>query len=107
MNYSCFIIKIISQPIYRFFENTILNVELIAKFPKIGSKSRVDYFKVLIWGNLTDEIMKYYKINDYLIIEGYIHLNQEIFELNNSIKSNQLQISIKKIYPFLIKNKVQ
>jgi single-stranded DNA-binding protein len=102
MNYSCFIIKIVSQPTHNFFENSISSVQFVAKFPKIRNKSKIDYFNISIWGNLADDIIKYYKISDYLIIEGYISLFKEIYP----IKNNQVQISVKKIYPFLLNNKM-
>ena len=49
---------------------------------------------LLIWGNLGQDIIKYYKINDYLLIEGFISLRKKRFDNNQQIK-----ISVTKIYP--------
>ena len=49
---------------------------------------------LLIWGNLGQDVIKYYKINDYLLIEGFISLRKKRFDNNQQIK-----ISVTKIYP--------
>jgi single-stranded DNA-binding protein len=107
MNYSCFIIKIISDPIQSYFEENISLVEIIGKFPQIRNKRRVEHFRISVWGNLADDVMKYYQINDYIIIEGYISLNLDFFETDNLAKNNQVAISVRKIYPFLLNNRMK
>jgi hypothetical protein len=86
MNYSCFIIKILSNPIQSYFEDNISLVEILGKFPQIRNKRTIEYFRISIWGNLADDVIKYYQINDYLIIEGYISVNQNLFEMDNFAK---------------------
>jgi single-stranded DNA-binding protein len=107
MNYSCFIIKIISDPIQSYFEENISLVEILGKFPQIRNKRTMEHFRISIWGNLADDVMKYYQINDYIIIEGYISLNLDLFEMDNLAKKNQVAISVRKIYPFLLKNQIK
>ena len=41
--------------------------------------------------------MKYYKINDSIVIEGYISVRN-----NGTTKNKQIEISVFKIYPFLL-----
>jgi single-stranded DNA-binding protein len=107
MNYSCFIIKILSNPIQSYFEDNISLVEILGKFPQIRNKRTIEYFRISIWGNLADDVIKYYQINDYLIIEGYISVNQNLFEMDNFAKNNQVEISVRKIYPFLLNNRMK
>jgi len=107
MNYTCFIIKIISDPIQSYFEDNSSLVEIIGKFPQIRNKRTIDYFRISIWGNLADDVMKYYQINDYIIIEGYMFLNRDLFEIDNSVKNSQIEISVRKIYPFLLNNRIK
>lgn len=99
MNYTCFIVKIISQPTLNQFENNISLVELMVKFAPVRKTKTIDTFRVLIWGNLADDIIKYYQINDYIMIEGYIRNFVEPGQ------SDQVEISARKIYPFLLKTK--
>ena len=45
--------------------------------------------------------MKYYKVNDYVLIEGFISFRKKEFETNQ-----QIEISVSKIYP-LSRNKIK
>jgi single-stranded DNA-binding protein len=98
MNYSCFIAKIINEPISSQFDDNISLVELIVKFPTIRKTKTINTFRVLVWGNLADDIVKYYRVNDYIIIEGYVR------NFSEPGVADQVEISARKIYPFLLKN---
>jgi hypothetical protein len=37
-----------------------------------------------LWGNLARDVATYYKINDYILIEGYLSLRDARFEFNSS-----------------------
>jgi single-stranded DNA-binding protein len=105
MNYSSFIVKIIKKPEQRSFKNNISLTELVVQFAQIRKKKSKDTFRISVWGNLANDVMKYYKINDYILIEGYISIRNPIFndsELNpRKFKNNkQIEVSVLKIYPF-------
>ena len=54
------------------------------------------------WGNLARDVSSYYKINDYILIEGYIALpNKQNVNSNNQM-SKKVEITVLKIYPFLL-----
>ena len=99
MNYTCFIVKIVNQPIFSRFDGDISLVELTVKFSSIRKTKMVDTFRILVWGTLAEETMKYYHKNDYIIVEGYIRNFSEPGEME------QVEISARKIYPFLLKTK--
>lgn len=100
MNYTCFIVKILNQPILNQFEDNISLVELIVKFATVRKTKTIDTFRVSVWGNLAEDIIKYYRINDYIMIEGYIRNFLEPGEMD------QVEISARKIYPFLLKTRI-
>lgn len=100
MNYSSFIVKIIEKPIQRYFNEDISVVEMLVKFSQFQEKKPNKTFRIFIWGNLGIDILKYYRINDYIIIEGYISLYHHFSESNFSSLNSQVQISARKIYPF-------
>ena len=102
MNYSSFIVKISEKPSQRSLKDDILLTELIVKFPQIRNQKILKTIKVFIWGNLGDDILRYLKKNDYLLIEGYIFLYQIRSPSQDILLSgeNQIQISARKIYPF-------
>ena len=96
MNYSNFIVKVIKGPKQKFFKKNILLKELHVQFPSTRTKNKkvLNTMDLLIWGNLGQDVIKYYKINDYLLIEGFISLRKKRFDNNQQIK-----ISVTKIYP--------
>lgn len=98
MNYSCFIVKIVNEPISSQFKNNISLVEMLVKFSTVRKVNTIETLRVLIWGNLAEDIIKYYQVNDYIIIEGYVRNFSE-----TGIK-DQVEVSVKKVYPFLLKN---
>jgi len=55
---------------------------------------------IVAWGNLGDDIIKYYRKGDYVIVEGVLNTiknNQSIVDVKSEITS--LQLTILKIYP--------
>jgi len=98
MNYSSFIVKIIEDPIHSQFKDNISLVEMCVKFSVVRKTKTIEYFRVLVWGNLAEDIIKYYNKNDYIIVEGYLR------NISEPGMKNQVKISAKKVYPFLLKN---
>jgi len=104
MNYVSFIVKIIGKPEQSFFEDEISVTEVLVKLCQIG-KNKVEIpLRLSIWGNLAYEVKQYYQINDYIIIEGYISLRESISDRYQIPNDKQVEISVFKIYPFLLKN---
>lgn len=100
MNYSSFIVKIIEQPIQQYFKEDILMIEMLVKFSQFKEQKPKKTFRIFIWGDLGNDVLKYYRINDYIIIEGYISLTNSFQENNFSSLNSQITISVRKIYPF-------
>lgn len=94
MNYSNFIVKIIQKPKQSFLKNNISLTELFVQFPSVRTRNYKDTFAISIWGNLGDDIMKYYEVNDHILIEGFISIRKE--NVNNK---QQIEVSVYKIYP--------
>nr|UYC31358.1 hypothetical protein [Odontella aurita var. minima] len=104
MNYVNFIVKIIEKPKQSFFENNICITEVLVKLCQTKNNKLEIPLQLSIWGNLGYDIMQYYQINDYIIIEGYISLHENKSN-NYKIKNNKhIEVSVFKIYPFLLKS---
>lgn len=102
MNYSSFIIRLIQKPQQILLKNEVLVVEAFAKFVPARKKKSIEIFKISIWGKLAKDLIKYYKLHDYFIIEGYISLREENLDNHSNIsKDNKVEISIFKFYPFI------
>ena len=92
------IVKIIENPRRRIFSENNIMVEFRAELPQIRNKTIV---KLVFWGNLGSEILNYYKINDYIMVEGYLFSHsKEAYHLIKK-KSKEVQIVVLKVYPFL------
>ena len=103
MNYSSFICKIVTNPKHTLFENNISLTEFVAQFSRVRNRDCIDTFNIMVWGKLSYDILKSYKINDYIIVEGYISLRSINLDytLDNSYKhKKQVEITAFKVYPF-------
>ena len=103
MNHSVFIVKIIKNPEQSFFKDGTSLTEFPVQLSQIRKNNIEIILQVSVWGKLSSDIMTYYKINDYIIIEGYISLR-----INNDIdfstlQNKQIEISALKIYPLFLK----
>lgn len=95
MNHGIFIVKIIEKSV-----NLTYNSELVLKipiqFPQIKSKVFKRHLNLILWGTFREDFLKYYKIKDYLLIEGIItsthYQNQE----------DEINLIAKRVYPFLL-----
>ena len=105
MNYSIFIVKIIQSPEQSFFEDDTSVTEVLVKFPQFLNRNFSDIFQISVWGNLAHDVAKYYDVNDYLIIEGYISLRDNHSDNFGTKKDKQLEFTVAKLYPFLLNNK--
>ena len=102
MNYATLLIKIITKPEQNFFDNDITATEFIGKFYQYR-KNYYTLCKISVWGNLAYDLVRYYQVNDYLIVEGYLVLKDSILEELN-IKTN-IEIIACKVYPFALTKK--
>ena len=98
-NYVGSIVKILENPSQTVFNNTISVTKFRVQFPQFRNTRIVN---LIFWGNLASDITKYYRINDYILIEGYLSLNnQGCFSVMNK-NSKKVEITVLKIYPFLL-----
>ena len=102
MNYASFLVKIIEKPIIK--RNTSVT-KMVVQIPRLKYDGESTIMQVFIWGPLADSIAQYYRLNDYIIIEGYLFIcrNSLNFRFNNdSTNPFGVEISACKIYPFAL-----
>ena len=105
MNYTHFIIKMVTKPEQSSFKKGILVTEFIGKFyqfrkRKIASIDRL--CKISIWGKAGSNFIKHYKKNDYVIVEGILSLRKS--EFGNLNLTTDIDISVYKFYPLPLKS---
>lgn len=101
MNYVNFIVKILEKPKQTVFNNEICVTRFIAESSKIENQKMETMFNIAVWGKYSDDISKYFFVDDYIIIEGYISLSNIPLSDKNSFVNKQIEISAFKVYPFL------
>lgn len=84
MNYLITVVKIIHID-YRLYYNARNKVYWLEFYGKLPTQSVI--VKIIIWGNYLKDIIAYYTLKDYIIIEGHIsiHLNKKLNQ-NEGIK---------------------
>ena len=100
MNYIESIVKILESPKYKKIGKNTYITEFRAQLPQIRQRSKI--VRLVIWGKLALDTIDYYEINDYILIEGYLFLEET--SDSNSLKQNLKKVKIKilKVYPFLL-----
>ena len=98
-NYISGIIKILESPKQKILKNNIRVTTFRAQIPQFRNTRIVT---LTFWGNLARDVTTYYKINDYLIIEGYLSLRDKKNSQAMISKSKKIEITVLKVYPFLL-----
>ena len=94
-NYISGIVKILENPIETIYNENVSITQFRVQLPQIRNNIIIN---LVFWGKLSQDIATYYKINDYIIIEGYLSLREKK-KLQNS---KTVEITVLKIYPFLL-----
>lgn len=93
------IVKILEAPKQKIFNQNIPVTQFRAQFPQVRNTLIVN---LTFWGNLARDVANYYKVNDYILIEGYLSLrDKQTFNLTLQM-SKKVEITVLKVYPFLL-----
>lgn len=93
-NYIGCIVKILEIPRQTLVQKNIVTTKFRVQLPQIRNQSTT-IAKLTFWGNLARDVLEYYKVNDYIIIEGYLSIAKRK-------KSKKVEITVLKAYPFLL-----
>ena len=93
------IVKILESPKNRTLKNKISITKFRAQLPQIRETRVVE---IIVWGNLANDVAKYYNRNDYLLVEGYISLNKVQQLKSNRKILKRARLTVIKAYPFLL-----
>ena len=101
MNYIGALVKILETPKQKFINSNTFVIKFRVQLPQIRKIRTVE---LVFWGNLAQSVLDYYRVNDYILIEGYISFREE----NNPSKNKKnkplkkVTITVLKVYPFLL-----
>ena len=102
LNYIVGIAKILEVPSSIQLISNDLSLYFIrfrVQFSSIKNNDSYQIVNLIVWGDLAYEIISYYKVNDYILIEGHV-----FFDLIDSENyyDKLIQIKIIKIIPFFL-----
>jgi hypothetical protein len=98
-NYFSGIVKVLEDP-KEYYTNkqtpfTQFRVE-------VSQKRKSSIASLLVWGNLGRDIKKFYKVNDYILIEGYSSIRPKSTQSGPSNNMKQVFITVIRVYPILL-----
>jgi hypothetical protein len=97
MNYISCIIQILEMPTIESYSDNIKMGKFRIQLPYVRNKIQsATIINSHIWGNSVSDIGKYYRINDYVLVEGYLSTS-----CDTRYKERGITLNITKLYPFL------
>jgi single-stranded DNA-binding protein len=93
------IVKILETPKQKILNTNITITRFRVQFPQVRNSSIIH---LTFWGNLARDVANYYKVNDYILIEGYISLRDKKNSTKIVSKSKKIEITVLKVYPFVL-----
>jgi hypothetical protein len=93
INYIVGIIKILEFSKQNYKKNDTWTIKIRAQLPQVRNNQIIH---LILWDKLARSIKDDCKINDYIIMEGYLSIKKK---LNNI---NKVEVKILKIYPAIV-----
>lgn len=94
-NYIAGIVKILESPQQKVSKNDTITSQFKGQLPQLKSTLIVN---LTFWGNLARDITTYYKVGDYIMIEGYISLRTDQVT-SDLISLKRIELTVLKVYP--------
>ena len=98
-NYFSGIVKLLENP-KEYFINKQTPVTQFRV--EVSQKRKSSIVSLLVWGNLGRDTKKFYKINDYILIEGYSSIRSKMIQKVGSNNLKQVFITVTRVYPILL-----
>jgi single-stranded DNA-binding protein len=99
MNHIGAIVKILETPKQKFINSNTLVIKFRVQLPQVR---KIRIVELVLWGNLANSVLNYYKVNDYILIEGYISFRENASSNKNNKPLKKVTITVLKVYPFLL-----
>jgi single-stranded DNA-binding protein len=102
MNYVGGIVRILETPKLDLINNTINRTECHVQLPQIRKKQVGTIIKLVFWGDFAYDVANYYRINDYILVEGYLAFKKKELDNVTSRTLKNLEITVFKVYPLFL-----
>ena len=100
-NYISGIVKILEIPEPRLINNDsdIVFVTFRVQLAQVQDNRIIH---LVSWGKLAQDILNFYKMNDYILIEGYVSLQNTLNFGSNFLISERVEVTLLKVYPLFL-----
>jgi|SRR5210317_503258 len=95
-NYFSGTVKFLNNPTQKRFKKKSVLTKIWVEISQPRDNKPV---LLIFWGNLGDEVKKFYQVNDYLFIEGYMAIQK------TKSKLTKIGITGSKVYPLFLTSK--
>lgn len=102
MNYVGGIVRILETPKLDLINNTINRTECHVQLPQVRKKQAATIIKLVFWGDFAYDVANYYRINDYILVEGYLAFKKKELDKVTSRTLKNLEITVFKVYPLFL-----
>ena len=104
-NYISSIVQILEKPRKTISEKNVMVTNVRAQLSEARNNKLPTLVRLIFWGKLSQAVLDYYQATDYLVVEGYVSIKnrQELESKSHFLKC--IEITVLKIYPFLLSSK--
>ena len=95
------IVRILEIPKKKIIRKNILVTTFRVQLPQTPKNYVVS---LTIWGNLVNDVLKYYSVDDYILIEGYLAIKSNGNKNSKFYQKKKIEITVLKVYPFFLMN---
>jgi len=102
MNSISAIVKILEIPNHEVVDSKAIVAKCRAQ---MNQTRNIRVVNLVFWGELAIMIVNNFKVNDYILIEGYTSIRETKTLTKNKKPLKKVTITVSKIYPFLLNDK--
>lgn len=99
INYFSGVVKILETPKQKILNKKQTVIQCRVQLPQVRGNRVV---KLNIWGWSAKNTISNYKVNDYILVEGYMSLRSYSANPSFSKVPKKIEISATKVYPFIL-----
>ena len=87
------VIKLLEIPQSKYLKKTLVTHARV----QLAQRRQNTISHLVLWGKSLNDLMSYYKVNDYLLVEGYLSLS-----LQSNKVTKQIRITGLRVYPIAL-----
>ena len=94
-NYIGSVVKILEKPIQTVINSKIVRTDVRVQLVDVRN---IQIASLILWGNLGQDVIKSYQVNDYIMVEGYLALPNKMNDKLVKQSLKKAQITVLKVY---------